>query len=130
VVLGAACGGCGPASRPGFARDPGNGPRSGGGAKNPAARKKAIVAVAHTLLKIAYAVLKSGRPYEEPGADFYARRDSPGQRQSWLERQIQQLHPGCTVTATVTPPPHGSPPGGDPPGHAHQAALTPALPAS
>ena len=41
-----------------------------GGTRNPAARKKAIVAIAHTLLKIAYAVLKSGRPYQEPGADF------------------------------------------------------------
>ena len=41
-----------------------------GGAKNPAARKKAIVAIAHTLLKIAYAVLKSGLPYEEPGRGF------------------------------------------------------------
>jgi len=29
VVPGAACGGCGPASRPGFGRGPGNGPRSG-----------------------------------------------------------------------------------------------------
>jgi transposase len=104
--------------------------RKTGGAKNPAARKKAIVAVAHTLLKIAYAVLKSGRPYEEPGADFYARRDSPGQRQSWLERQIQQLHPGCAITVTITPPPGGPPPDGDPPGHAHRAALTPVLPAS
>ena len=36
--------------------------RKMGGAKNPAARKKAIVAIAHTLLKIACAVLKSGRP--------------------------------------------------------------------
>jgi transposase len=94
-----------------------------GGAKNPAARKKAIIAIAHTMLKIAYAVLKSGRPYEEPGADFYARRESPARRQAWLEAQIQKLHPGCTVTITITPPP-GSPP----PGHATQTALTPALP--
>jgi len=48
-----------------------------GGPKNPAARKKAIVAIAHTLLKIAWAVLKSGQPYEEPGDDFYARREDP-----------------------------------------------------
>ena len=37
-----------------------------GGDKNPAARKKAITAIAHTLLKIAYQVLKSGAPL--PGA--------------------------------------------------------------
>jgi transposase len=92
-----------------------------GGAKNPAARKKAIVAIAHTLLKIAWAVLKSGKPYEEPGADFYARREAPARRQAWLEAQIQKLYPGCTVTVTVTPspddpaPPESPPPAKSPP---------------
>jgi len=75
-----------------------------GGEKNPAAKKKAITAIAHTLLKIAYQVLKSGMPYTEPGADFYTRRESPEQRQAWLERQLQKLHPGRTVTVTVSPP--------------------------
>lgn len=87
-----------------------------GGQKSPAARKKAIIAIAHTLLKIAYAVLKSGQPYAEPGADFYARRDAPAQRQAYHERQIQRLYPGCTVSVTITPPP-GSPP----PGHVPEA---------
>ncbi len=61
-------------------RDPGPGPdrlqarynrlvRRFGEDKNPAARKKAITAIAHTLLKIAYQVLKSGTPYQEPGTD-------------------------------------------------------------
>jgi transposase len=90
-----------------------------GGARNPAARKKAILAIAHTLLKIAYAVLKSGRPYQEPGADFYTRRESPVQRRAWLEAQIQQLYPGCAVTVTVTPPPGGPPDAPTP-----EAALT------
>lgn len=76
-----------------------------GGPKNPAAKKKAIVAIAHTLLKIAYAVLKTGTPYQDPGADFYTRRESPGHRQAWLEHQLQKLHPGCTVTITISPPP-------------------------
>ena len=86
-----------------------------GGLKNPAAKKKAIVAIAHTLLKIAYAVLRSGIPYQDPGADFYTRRESPGHRQAWLERQIQELHPGCTITITISPPPDPVP----------QTALTP-----
>jgi transposase len=86
-----------------------------GGPKNPAAKKKAIVAIAHTLLKIAYSVLKSGTPYQDLGEDFYTRRETPAQRQAWLERQIQKLHPGCTVTITISPPP----------GHAPEAALTP-----
>lgn len=75
-----------------------------GGDKNPGAKKKAITAIAHTLLKIAYQVLKSGIPYQEPGADFYTRRESPEQKQAWLERQLQKLHPGCTITITISPP--------------------------
>jgi transposase len=80
-----------------------------GGPKNPAAKKKAIVAIAHTLLKIACTVLKTGTGYQEPGADFYTRRESPGHRQAWLERQIQKLHPGCTVTITISPSPDPAP---------------------
>jgi transposase len=84
-----------------------------GGPKNPAARKKAIVAIAHTLLKIAYTVLTTGTPYQDLGADFYTRRQSREHRQAWLEHQIQKLHPGCTITITISPP-----------GHAPEAALT------
>jgi transposase len=82
-----------------------------GGDKNPAAKKKAITAIAHTLLKIAYQVLKTGTPYQDPGADFYTRRESPEQKQAYLERQLQKLHPGCTVTITVSPPEAALPPG-------------------
>jgi transposase len=38
-----------------------------GGEKNPGAKKKAITAIAHTLLKIAYQVLKTGTPLPGPG---------------------------------------------------------------
>ena len=82
-----------------------------GGDKNPGAKKKAITAIAHTLLKIAYQVLKSGTPYQELGADFYTRRESPEQKQAWLQRQLQKLHPGCTVTITISPPEAVLPPG-------------------
>jgi transposase len=80
-----------------------------GGDKNPGAKKKAIIAIAHTLLKIAYQVLKTGQPYTDLGADFYTRRQSPEQQQAYLARRLQKLHPGCTVTITISPPP-GSPP--------------------
>ena len=50
-------------------------------------------------------------PYQEPGADFYTRRESPEHKQAWLERQLQKLHPGCTVTITITPPEAALPPG-------------------
>ena len=73
-----------------------------GGEKNPAAKKKAITAIAHTLLKIAYQVLKSGTPYQDLGADFYTRRESPAQRQAYLLRQLEKLNPGCTIT--IGPP--------------------------
>jgi hypothetical protein len=76
-----------------------------GGQKNPAAKKKAIVAIAHTLLKIAYSVLRTGTPYQDLGADFYARRQQPAHRQAWLEKQLRSLHPGCTVTVSPLRPP-------------------------
>ena len=82
-----------------------------GGEKNAAAKKKAITAIAHTLLKIAYQVLKSGQPYTDLGADFYTRRQSPQQRQAYLERQLQKLHPGHVITITIGPPEAALPPG-------------------
>jgi transposase len=71
-----------------------------GGPKNRGAVKKAILAIAHTLLKIAYQVLKSGQPYQDLGADFYTRRESPEQRRAYLLRQLEKLSPGCTITIT------------------------------
>jgi transposase len=75
-----------------------------GGEKNPGAKKKAITAIAHTLLKIAYQVLKSGVPYQDLGADFYTRRESPDQQRVYLERRLQKLYPGCAITITISPP--------------------------
>ena len=74
--------------------------RKFGGPKNKGARKRAIVAIAHTLLKIAYAILKTGIPYQEPGPDFYTRRDSARARQDYLLRQLQKLNPGSVITIT------------------------------
>jgi transposase len=71
-----------------------------GGPRNKAAGKKAIMAVAHTLLKIAYSVLKTGQPYQDLGEGYYASRQTPGARQDYLLRQLQKLNPGCTITIT------------------------------
>src|SRR6266567_860155 len=98
-----------------------------GGDKNPGAKKKAITAIAHTLLKIAYQVLKSRTPYQEPGADFYTRRESPKQRQAFLERQLQKLHPGCTITITISPPQAALAPGAQPLTHDNPRAAGPAF---
>src|SRR5262249_8159446 len=69
-----------------------------GGPKNRGAVKKAILAIARTLLKIAYQVLKSGQLYHELGADFYTPRESPEQRRAYPPRQLEKLSPGCTIT--------------------------------
>ena len=93
-----------------------------GGDKNPGAKKKAITAIAHTLLKIAYQVLRTGQPYTEPGADFYTRRESPARQHAWLEHRLQQLYPGHTITITISPP-DIPPPGTAPPRPPAVAAL-------
>src|SRR5262249_28914391 len=83
-----------------------------GGDKNPAAKKKAITAIAHTLLKIAYQVLNSGQPCQDLGADFYTRRESPAQRQAYLERQLQSFTPAApspSPSARRRPPEHPAP---------------------
>ena len=74
--------------------------RKFGGPRNKGAQKRAITAIAHTLLKIAYSVLKTGKPYADLGANFCTRRESPDARQDYLMRQLQKLNPGCVITIT------------------------------
>jgi transposase len=76
--------------------------RKFGGARNKGAVKRAIIAIAHALLKIAYHVLKTGTPYTDLGADFYTSRETPQARQDYLIRQLQKLNPGAVIT--ITPP--------------------------
>jgi transposase len=76
--------------------------RKFGGPRNKGAQKRAIIAIAHALLKIAYQVLKTGQPYQDLGAGFYTSRESAGARQDYLLRQLQKLNPGCLIT--ITPP--------------------------
>ncbi len=71
-----------------------------GGARNKGAVKRAIMAIARTLLKIACQVLKTGTPYTDLGADFCTRRESPQARQDYLIRQLQKINPGCVITIT------------------------------
>jgi transposase len=86
--------------------------------------KKAAVAVARTLLCIAWAVMRTGQDYTEDGADYYdqrARRDH-----QHLARRYQQALNRLGYQVTLTPPgddpPHG--PGTTPPATPapHQAA--------
>ncbi|MCO5164777.1 MAG: IS110 family transposase [Planctomycetes bacterium] len=52
--------------------------------------KRALVAVAHAILRIAYFVLSTRQPYTELGADYHARRD-PQREIVRLERRLEQL---------------------------------------
>ena len=49
--------------------------------------KKAVVAVGHQLLEIAYYIMRDGCPYQELGADYFARRD----RDRTMRRSVRQL---------------------------------------
>jgi diadenosine tetraphosphate (Ap4A) HIT family hydrolase len=60
---------------------------------------------AHTLLKIAYEVLRSGKPYEDPGPDFYTRRESPGQRRAYLLRRLENSAPAAPSPSLPQRPP-------------------------
>jgi transposase len=71
-----------------------------GGARNKGAVKRAVIAIARTLLKIAYHALKAGKPYTDLGADFYTSRESAQARQDYLIRQPQKLNPGRAITIT------------------------------
>lgn len=55
-----------------------------GGFRNPAAKKKAIFAIAHTLVVIIWHVLATDTPYADLGTDFY-------QQRSDLERETRRL---------------------------------------
>lgn len=58
---------------------------------------KAIFAVAHTMLVIAWHLLATGTDYEELGADYFARRDDAKTRERYLIRQLEALGHRVTV---------------------------------
>ena len=75
--------------------------------------KKAAVAAAHTLLSIAWAVMRYDSDYIDAGTDYYDRRDQ--RNREHLARHYQQAltRPGYQVT--LTPPGDGGPPPGTDP---------------
>jgi transposase len=62
---------------------------------------KAVVAVAHSVLVIAYHVLKTGRPYEELGADYFERANAQHVERHHV-RRLMAL--GYQVTLTPLAP--------------------------
>ena len=81
--------------------------------------KKAATAVAHTLICIAWAVMKNDSDYAEAGADYYDRRDE--RNREHLVRHHQQALTRLGYQVTLTPPGDGSPPPA-PAGNPGQAA--------
>jgi transposase len=72
--------------------------------------KKAAVAVAHTLLCIAWAVMKNDSDYAEAGADYYEHRDQ--RHHEHMVRHYQQALTRLGYQVTLIGPGDGSPPPG------------------
>ena len=62
--------------------------------------KKAAVAVAHTLICIAWAVLSRGEDYAEAGEDYYEQRDRRNREHLIRHHQQALARLGCQVTLT------------------------------
>jgi len=67
-----------------------------GGYRSRAAKKKAIIVVAHALIVIIWHILATGRPYDELGADFFTRRLDPDRETRRLIAKLEAL--GHTVS--------------------------------
>ena len=62
--------------------------------------KKAVVAVGHQILEIAFYVMRDGVTYHELGADYFDRRD----RERTTRRHVKQLEAlGYNVTLETRP---------------------------
>jgi transposase len=58
---------------------------------------KAIFAVAHTMLVIAWHLLANHTDYQDLGADYFAQRDDAKARQRYLIRQLEALGHRVTI---------------------------------
>jgi transposase len=76
-----------------------------GGTKNPAARKKAIIAIAHTLLKIAYHVLKTGTPTRT-----WEKTSTPAANPPAIARPGSRARSTSSTPAAPSPSPSARPP--------------------
>lgn len=65
-------------------------------------KKRTIVAVAHTMLLIAYQVLKHGCPYKDLGVDYFDRLDARGLQKRWVKK-LTSLGFEVTLTPASEP---------------------------
>lgn len=63
-------------------------------------RKKAAIAVGHRILVVVYHLLRDGTSYNEPGADYFDRRDEVAVRRR-LVRRLERLGYKVTVEPTA-----------------------------
>jgi transposase len=85
--------------------------------------KKAAVAVAHTLLSIAWAVMRYDGDYIDAGTDYYERRDQRNREHLARHHQQALARPGYQVT--LTPPEDATPPPAPPPAPPATPSATP-----
>ena len=64
-------------------------------------KKRAIVAVAHTILIILFHMLKNQQPYRDLGADYFDRRNAEQLKRS-LIRKLERLGLQVTVQSPVS----------------------------
>lgn len=62
---------------------------------------KAIIAVAHSILVIAYHVLKRGQPYNELGGDYFIERQNKDSYQRRLVKQLERMGYDVTLAEKV-----------------------------
>ena len=62
-----------------------------GGYRNPAAKKRAVVAIAHTLAVVIWHMLATGKPYTDLGPDFYTTRTDPAKETQKLIAKLEAL---------------------------------------
>jgi transposase len=72
-----------------------------GGYRNPAAKKKAIVVVAHAMLVIVWHVLTTGKPYLELGEDYLTNRRDPDKETKRLIAKLEALGHKVTLHAAA-----------------------------
>src|SRR3954454_5107675 len=65
--------------------------------------KKAIVAVAHSILIASYHILKDDVPYQELGGDYFARRADPVRITKRLVAQLERLGHTVALQTSTTP---------------------------
>ena len=68
-----------------------------GGYRSPAAKKKAIIVVAHAMLVIVWHVLATGTPYHDLGADYFTTRLDPERETRRLVTKLQALGHNVTL---------------------------------